>query len=161
MVSIYSTSKGQIADMTVLGSDLRDLTTSVTQSLCDQIFTKPIHWTLATNFSETATHAIDFGPGGLSGIGPLTARNLEGRGVRTVVLGEKGRGGSEFYDSENVKFEQCWAKKYAPKLVKTRYGLLVLQNKLMAHEFSLAMVNSRLTLRSHVSWASLLLWSPE
>ena len=60
---------------------MRELKSSVTCSLCDQIFTSPIHWPKATNFSKTATHAndaIDFGPGGLSGIGPLTARNLDG-----------------------------------------------------------------------------------
>ncbi|KAG8840624.1 3-oxoacyl-[acyl-carrier-protein] synthase, partial [Serendipita sp. 411] len=44
------------------GSDLRELSTSITQSLCDQIFTMPIHWVKATSFPETATHAIDFGP---------------------------------------------------------------------------------------------------
>ena len=59
----------------------------------------------ATNFPETATHAVDFGPGGLSGIGPLTARNLEGRGVRVVVVGEKGKGGAELYDSVEVRRE--------------------------------------------------------
>ncbi|EJD06870.1 fatty acid synthase [Fomitiporia mediterranea MF3/22] len=106
------------------GSDLRSLTTSVVRSLCDQIFTQPIHWTLATNFPESATHAIDFGPGGLSGIGPLTARNLEGRGVRVVVVGEKGKGGSEVYDSTSVKYEQWWAKKWAPALLKTSDGKL-------------------------------------
>ena len=94
--------------------------TSVTRSLCDQIFTQPIHWTAATNFPETATHAVDFGPGGLSGIGPLTARNLEGRGVRVVVVGEKGKGGVELYDSQEVKREQWWSKKWSPALVKTR-----------------------------------------
>ncbi|KAI0069452.1 hypothetical protein K474DRAFT_1574063, partial [Panus rudis PR-1116 ss-1] len=56
------------------GADLRTLKGSLTKSLCDQIFTLPIHWTKATNFPETATHAIDFGPGGLSGICPLTSR---------------------------------------------------------------------------------------
>jgi fatty acid synthase subunit alpha, fungi type len=73
----------------LIGSDMRELKSSVTRSLCDQIFTSPIHWTKATNFPETATHAIDFGPGGLSGIGPLTARNLDGRAVRAIVVGEK------------------------------------------------------------------------
>ena len=53
-----------------LGSDLRKLKTSITDSLCEQIFVKPIHWTKATEFPESATHAIDFGPGGMSGIGP-------------------------------------------------------------------------------------------
>ena len=48
-----------------------------------------------TDFPETATHAIDFGPRGTGGIGPLTARNLDGRGVRVVVVGEKGKGGAE------------------------------------------------------------------
>lgn len=46
------------------------------------ILTSPIHWSKATNSSENATHAIDFGPGGFSGIGPLTAKNFDGRGVR-------------------------------------------------------------------------------
>ncbi|KAF8314904.1 hypothetical protein DL93DRAFT_2166952, partial [Clavulina sp. PMI_390] len=104
------------------GSDLRSLTTSLTRSICDQTFIFPLNWTKATSFPETATHAVDFGPGGLSGIGPLTARNLEGRGVRVVVLGEKGKGAAELYDSHAVKFEDWWSKKWAPRLVKTRDG---------------------------------------
>lgn len=99
---------------------MRKLTSSLTRSLCDQIFTSPIHWTKATNFPETATHALDFGPGGLSGIGPLTARNLEGRGIRVIVVGEKGKNGAELYDARNVKFEDWWSKKWTPGLVKTR-----------------------------------------
>jgi len=66
-----------------------DNKSSITRSLCEQIFTSPIHWTKATDFPETATHTIDFGPGGLSGIGPLTAKNFEGRGVRVIVAGDK------------------------------------------------------------------------
>ena len=88
-----------------VGSDLRK-STSLTRSLCDQIFTKPIHWTEATCFAPTATHAIDFGPGGLSGIGSLTARNLEERGIRVIVIGEKGKGSSELYDAEGLKYEE-------------------------------------------------------
>jgi fatty acid synthase subunit alpha len=68
--------------LSLVGSDTPELKSSITpRSLCDQILTSPIHWTKATNFSETATHAIDFGPGGSSGIGPLTAMNLDGCGV--------------------------------------------------------------------------------
>ena len=74
---------------------MRNLKSSITRSLCDQIFTSPIHWPIATNFSETATHAIDFGLGGLSGIRPLTARNLDGHGVLFIVTGDKGRGDAE------------------------------------------------------------------
>ncbi|KII85134.1 hypothetical protein PLICRDRAFT_45274 [Plicaturopsis crispa FD-325 SS-3] len=106
------------------GSDLRDLKSSVTRSLCDQIFTSPIHWTLATKFPETATHAVDFGPGGLSGIGPLTARNVDGRGVRVVVVGDKAKGDAELYDAQNVKYEEWWSKKWAPGLVRTSDGTI-------------------------------------
>ncbi|KZT29627.1 fatty acid synthase [Neolentinus lepideus HHB14362 ss-1] len=103
------------------GSDLRQ-SASITRSLCEQIFTKPIHWTVATGFPETATHAIDFGPGGLSGIGPLTARNLDGRGVRVIVLGGKGDGVAELYDTKNVRYQDWWNTKWAPALVKTSDG---------------------------------------
>ena len=78
---------------------MRRLLTSITCSLCDQIFTSPIQWTAATNFPKTATYTIDFSPGGTSGIGPLTARNLDGRGVRVIIVGDKGKGGAEAYDS--------------------------------------------------------------
>lgn len=105
---------------TTIGSDLRDLKTSVTRSLCDQIFISPIHWSKATDFPETATHAIDFGPGGLSGIGPLTAKNLDGRGVRVIVAGDRGKGDAELYDALTVKYEDWWSKKWSPSLVRTR-----------------------------------------
>ncbi|KAK0240789.1 hypothetical protein EDD85DRAFT_933959 [Armillaria nabsnona] len=64
-------------------------------ALCDQIFTAPIHWTKAVDFPETATQAIDFGPSGISGIGPLTARDLDGCGVRVVVGGDSAKGDAE------------------------------------------------------------------
>lgn len=102
------------------GSDLRELTGSLTKSLSDQIFTLTMNWVNATNFPETATHALDFGPGGLSGIGPLTARNLEGRGVRVIVIGDKAKGTAELFDAQTVK-KEVWWKDFTPKLVKTRY----------------------------------------
>lgn len=106
------------------GSDLRSLTTSLTASLAEQVLTRPIHWTKATAFPASATHAIDFGPGGASGIGPLTARNLEGRGVRVVVPGERGKLGSEIYAAEGTKQETKWVERWSPKLVKTRSVLI-------------------------------------
>ncbi|KAG8961241.1 3-oxoacyl-[acyl-carrier-protein] synthase [Tulasnella sp. 425] len=92
------------------GEDIRQQSEPIAKSLCDHIFTLPIHWAKATGFPDTATHAIDFGPGGLSGIGGLTARNLEGRGVRVLIIGEKGRNGAEVYDAANVKREKCDGK---------------------------------------------------
>ncbi|KAF8206176.1 fatty acid synthase [Mycena galopus ATCC 62051] len=108
------------------GTDLRRLSTSLTQSLCEQIFTKPIHWSTATNFPESATHAVDFGPGGLSGIGPLTAKNLDGRGVRVIVIGDRAKGDAELYNVERVRYEEWWSKKFAPGLVKTSDGTMYL-----------------------------------
>ena len=102
------------------GSDLRAYDGSLTRSICDQIFTKPLHWPRATDLPEGTTHAVDFGAGGISGIGPLTARNLDGRGVRVIVIGEKGKGDAEFYSVRGVKIEPSWIMKWTPSLVKTR-----------------------------------------
>ncbi|TFK27788.1 fatty acid synthetase alpha subunit [Coprinopsis marcescibilis] len=108
------------------GSDLRQSTVPIVQSLYDQIFTLPIHWTKATNFPESTTHAIDFGPGGASGIGPLTAKNFEGRGVRVIVAGVRGKGDAELYNANGVKYEEWWSKKWSPGLVKNSEGELFL-----------------------------------
>jgi hypothetical protein len=61
---------------------------------------------------------LSTGAGGISGIGPLTARNLDGRGVRVIVIGEKGKGDAEFYSVRGVRKELSWIKKWAPSLVK-------------------------------------------
>ncbi|EAU85370.1 fatty acid synthetase alpha subunit [Coprinopsis cinerea okayama7 len=108
------------------GTDLRGSAASITRSLFEQIFTLPIHWTKATNFPETATHVIDFGPGGASGIGPLTAKNFEGRGIRVIVAGVKGKGDVELFNASGVKYEDWWSKKWSPRLVKNSEGELFL-----------------------------------
>jgi len=105
--------------MLFLGSDMHDIKSSITRLLCEQIFTSPIHWSKATDFPETATHAIDFGPGGLSGIGPLTGKNFEGCGVRVIVAGDRGKGDAELFSSLDVKFEEWWSKKWSPSSVRT------------------------------------------
>ncbi|CUA68512.1 fatty acid synthase subunit beta, fungi type [Rhizoctonia solani] len=113
---------------TETGADLRELSTSVTRSLCEQVLSLPIQWTKATAFPDSATHAIDFGPGGLSGIGPLTARGLEGRGVRVVIVGEKGKNGAEIYDSTKPepRGEISWSEKWTPRLVRNSDGKIQL-----------------------------------
>ncbi|GBE88363.1 hypothetical protein SCP_1301780 [Sparassis crispa] len=58
-----------------------------------------------TNFPETATYAVNFGPGGLSGIGPLTTKGVV-----------------EMYDAQNVKREEWWSKRFMHGLVKTSDG---------------------------------------
>ena len=133
-ISVFNTEDGKniyfyglvcVLTCRAIGSDMRKMTSSVTRSLSDQIFTSPIHWDIATGFPENATHVVDFGPGGVNGIGPLTARNLEGRGVRVIILGDKGRGEAELFDVDDVQYEEWWSKKYAPKLVKSRYASTV------------------------------------
>lgn len=130
-IPVYKTDDGEslvsilariydVCDLIVTGSDLRYVNSSLTRSLCEQIFTSSIHWTKATNFPETATHAIDFGPGGLSGIGPLTARNFDGRGIRVVVVGVKGKGDTELFNSSGIQYEERWSKRWSPKLVRSR-----------------------------------------
>ena len=102
------------------GSDLRADTGSLTRSICDQIFTTALHWPNASNLPEDTTHAVDFGAGGITGIGPLTARNLDGHGVRVIVVGEKGKGDAEFYLVRGMRKEASWTKKWAPSPVKIR-----------------------------------------
>ena len=99
----------------VAGPDMRKLTSSITWSLCNQIFTSPIHWDwdTATGFPETTTLVVDFGLGGVNGIGTLTAHNLEGRSVCVIILGDKGRGEVELFDVDDIQYEDWWNKKYA------------------------------------------------
>ena len=119
-VSLHNLGAYRLIFMSI-GSDMRELKLSIARSLCDQIFTSPIHWPKATNFSETAIYAIDFGLGGFSGIGSLTARNLDGRGVRVIITGDKGKGNAELFNSLDIKYESYWNKKWAPGLlVRTR-----------------------------------------
>ncbi len=113
-VSVYNTEDG---------SDLRQLPDAahLLRSICDQIFTKHIYWTVAAAFTDTsATHCIDFGTGGLSGIGGLTARNLEGKGVHVLVPSGKHARSHELYGLREVRTETRWIDTYAPKLVKSR-----------------------------------------
>jgi fatty acid synthase subunit beta len=109
------------------GTDLRLVSTSadLLKSLFDQVLTAPIFWAAkATAFPESATHALDFGTGGSSGIGSLCVRNWEGRGIRTIMVGNRGEGvgaGTEAWGSE-VKRDSRWTEKFRPRLIKTSDG---------------------------------------
>jgi fatty acid synthase subunit alpha len=56
----------------------------------------------------------------MSGIGPLTARKLDGRDVRVIVVGERGKGDVELFECASVKYEDWQSKKWSPGLVRTR-----------------------------------------
>ncbi|KAJ3372345.1 3-oxoacyl-[acyl-carrier-protein] synthase [Kappamyces sp. JEL0680] len=99
------------------GADLRsDRSVGLTQSICRQIFSQAIHWQKVSAAFPSPTHIIDFGPGGQSGIGPLTARNLEGTGVAAITMGRS----PELYDTVSFVTLDNWASKWSPKLVKDR-----------------------------------------
>ena len=72
-------------------------------------------------FPDSATHAVDFRSDGLSSISPLTAKNLESRGIRVIVVGNRAKSDAELYSSEKVIYEDWWGKKYSPGLIRTRY----------------------------------------
>ena len=112
------------------GHDLREDKTNLQllTSLFDQVLSQRLFWSeKATQFPESATHAIDFGTGGVSGIGSLCVRNWEGRGIRTILLGNRGTGvgaGMEAWSKgeESIVKEGRWKDQFTPKLVRTSDG---------------------------------------
>jgi len=129
IISFWKRDKLQIPVYhTETGRDLRSDSTihgegSLVEELFDQIFQRPIHWNVATTFNNDATHVVDFGTGGQSGIGSLTARESEGKGLRVVIAstGTNGRKIEEVYSSTTLKKENKWMGKFGPKLVRTRH----------------------------------------
>lgn len=117
------------------GTDLRDFKGSVINRLNLLITKLPVNWELATQFE--ATHLVDFGPGGASGLGVLTHRNKDGTGVRVIIAGvldnsiddEFGYKQELFDLNDNVKFAQNWLLEYQPKLVKTKGGKVYVDTK--------------------------------
>ncbi|KAK9382701.1 acyl transferase domain-containing protein [Kockiozyma suomiensis] len=111
------------------GHDLREDNGSVVNHLVYLVTSLPVLWEKPTVFPN-ATHVVDFGPGGASGLGFLTHRNKEGTGVR-IILGGALEGAvselgfkPELFDREDsaVKFAANWGLEFAPKLVKTTQG---------------------------------------
>ncbi|RLV90824.1 Fatty acid synthase subunit beta [Spathaspora sp. JA1] len=90
-----------------------------------------VHWETTTKF--TASHILDFGPGGVSGLGVLTHRNKEGTGSRIIVAGaldsnplddEYGFKQEIFHTSNDkqIKSAPNWLNEYKPTLVKTSHN---------------------------------------
>lgn len=100
---------------------------SVISRLTKCITQLPVHWETATNFDST--HLLDFGPGGVSGLGVLTHRNKEGTGSRVILAGtldapsaddEYGFKQELFAAGASVKWAPNWLQQFRPTLVKTR-----------------------------------------
>jgi fatty acid synthase subunit beta len=96
-----------------------------------------VHWEAATVFPK-ATHILDFGPGGISGLGVLTHRNKDGTGVRIIIAGAfEGTNNEVGYkpelfdrdDEHAVKYAVNWLEQHGPKLVRTKQGVTFVDTK--------------------------------
>ncbi|KAI1082890.1 beta subunit of fatty acid synthase [Whalleya microplaca] len=130
-IKIDSSLLGIAVYNTCTGADLREeVKGDIVPALIRMITRDPVNWEKATTFPE-ATHVLDFGPGGISGLGILTSRNKEGTGVRVILAGtidgaaqEVGYK-SELFDRDEehaVVYANDWVKEYGPRLVKTSSG---------------------------------------
>lgn len=122
------------------GEDLRKTTaaaSNVVPELVRMITHDPVDWEQATVFPG-ATHIIDFGPGGISGLGVLTNRNKDGTGVRVVLAGAiDGTNGEVGYkpelfdrDEHAVQYAIDWVKEFGPSLVKNAAGQTFVDTKM-------------------------------
>jgi fatty acid synthase subunit beta, fungi type len=121
------------------GKDIREeVQGNIVPTLIRLITRDPVNWEKATYFKQ-ATHVLDFGPGGISGLGILTSRNKEGTGVRVILAGsingtvtEVGYK-PELFDRDDehaVKYAVDWVKEFGPRLVKTSSGSTFVDTKM-------------------------------
>lgn len=119
------------------GKNLQELPsgTNVVPLLVHMICHLPVHWEGATKFTG-ATHIIDFGPGGISGLGSVTHRNKDGTGVRVIIAGSLEAGGGMGGQGEvfergegGVRFNVDWVKQYRPRLVKVLPSVVKLSSR--------------------------------
>lgn len=123
---------------TATGEDIRQVKGNIVPTLVRLITQDPVNWEQATVFPR-ATHVIDFGPGGISGLGVLTSRNKDGTGVRVILGGlidgtitEVGYK-PELFDRDEehaVRYAVDWVKEHGPRLVKTTSGQTYVDTKM-------------------------------
>ncbi|KAL8885952.1 MAG: hypothetical protein Q9215_006270 [Flavoplaca cf. flavocitrina] len=120
------------------GKDIRNQVKNIVPALVRMITQDPVKWETATAFPN-ATHVVDFGPGGISGLGVLTNRIKEGTGVRVILAGAIDGTNTEvgykpeLFDRDEehaVKYAVDWVKEHGPKLVKTSAGQTFVDTKM-------------------------------
>ncbi|KAK4493919.1 hypothetical protein PRZ48_015105 [Zasmidium cellare] len=124
---------------TFTGEDLREKKgANITAALVKMICQEQVLWEKAT-VMPNATHILDFGPGGISGLGVLTNRNKDGTGVRVILAGTMDGTNTEVgykpeifdRDAEHaVKYAVDWLKEYGPKLAKDSVGQTFVDTKM-------------------------------
>ncbi|KAL1956696.1 hypothetical protein VTO42DRAFT_6946 [Malbranchea cinnamomea] len=129
-IPVYDTNTGE--DLRARGDE------DIVPALVRMITNEPVNWEKATIF-EGATHIVDFGPGGISGLGVLTNRNKDGTGVRVILGGTMDGTNSEVgykpelfnRDEEHaVKYAVDWVRKFGPRLIKTSVGQTFVDTKM-------------------------------
>ena len=138
-IRIPSSSLGIPMYDTNTGKDIRDEhLDNIVPNLVRMITNDPVNWEKATVFPQ-ATHILDFGPGGISGLGVLTNRNKDGTGVRVILAGTIDGANAEvgykpeIFDRDfehAVKYAVDWVKVHGPKLVKTSVGQTFVDTKM-------------------------------
>lgn len=138
-VVISSESLGIPLFNTNTGNDLsKEGHENIVPELVSMITQKAVNWETATVFPR-ATHILDFGPGGISGLGVLTNRNKDGTGVRVILAGTiDGTNNEVGYkpeifdrDAEHaVKYAVDWVKEHGPRLARTSVGQTFVDTKM-------------------------------
>ena len=138
-VVIDSKSLGMPVYDTNTGADIRETVEgNIVPTLVRLITHDAVNWEKATVFPK-ATHVLDFGPGGISGLGVLTSRNKDGTGVRVILAGAINGTVSEvgykpeIFDRDEehaVKYAVDWVKEHGPKLIKTSSGQTYVDTKM-------------------------------
>ncbi|ODQ45125.1 hypothetical protein PICMEDRAFT_73908 [Pichia membranifaciens NRRL Y-2026] len=119
------------------GKDMREFSGSLAARVVECINTLTVNWEPATDFK--ATHLVDFGPGGVSGLGVLTHKNKEGTGARIIVAGVLDAAKSdaeygfkqELFDKRTsaLTYAQNWLDEFRPKLIKNKDGKVYVDTK--------------------------------
>lgn len=124
---------------TETGEDLRSQSnnnTDLIPRLIRMVTERTVNWPKACMF-DRATHLIEFGPGGISGIGSLTQHNKAGLGVQVILAGTlSGQNSDVGYksnlyslDEKEIKQPINWQKSFAPKLVRSTAGQIMVDTK--------------------------------
>ncbi|KAF2457725.1 acyl transferase domain-containing protein [Lineolata rhizophorae] len=117
---------------------LQPASKNLVPQLVRMITLETVNWEKATVFPK-ATHILDFGPGGISGLGVLTNRNKDGTGVRVILAGTMDGTNSEvgykpeIFDrdaSHAVKYAVDWVKEHGPRLIRTSVGQTFVDTKM-------------------------------
>ena len=129
-IPVFDTNTGEDLRAQQDGDIVPDLVRMITQD--------PVNWETATVF-DSATHILDFGPGGISGLGVLTKRNKDGKGVHVILAGAMDGTNAEvgykpeLFDRDEehaVRYAVDWVKEHGPKLVKTSVGKTFVDTKM-------------------------------